>query len=336
MTKNLNGCRKVRQDLQSRKSRRKNIFMFDATFLLCCASNKRMEIEFIKIKKMKRLVLKIVPALICGVAFLVASSCNKEDFSAFNNSDKFRLVKVLTYSDSSASDLVGERVYTYDKTGNMIKESFYERNHSTKILLYYSEYEYSENKKVKEKFFGGVAGSPTLNSYTLYFYEGDKLVKEEYYSGFNGVLSLYDTRNYEYDKKGYLVRESWSGYYRGTTISGEGELRYTYDEQNRLILKETIGIDVNNSNNIEYIHKGTSKVPEKELHYDGNGILTVTYQHYYDSLENLIETKIDDECSKFKRKYKGKLLIEEIHFWSSWSWGGCSENGMSRYEYEGI
>ena len=100
-------------------------------------------------------------------AELFISSCDKEDSSTFNNPDKFRLVKVLTYSNSSASDLVGERVYTYDKTGNMIKESFYDRIHSTKTLLYYREYEYSGNKKVKEKFFGGVAGSFKL--YKLHY-----------------------------------------------------------------------------------------------------------------------------------------------------------------------
>ena len=285
---------------------------------------------------MKRLTLMIVPALICGIIFCVASSCNKEAFSTFDNPDNLRLVRVLTYSNSSASDLVGERVYTYDEAGNMIKESFYDRIHSTKTLLYYYEYEYSGNKKVKEKFFGGVAGNPTLNSYTLYFYKGDNLEKEEYYSGFNGSLSLYDTRNYKYDKKGNLVKESWNGYYRGTTISGKGELKYTYDKQNRLIIKENIDIDVTYSNHIEYVYKGTIKVPEKELHYDGKGNLTATYHHYYDSLENLTETKVNDECSKFKRKYNGKLLIEEIHFWISWAWGSCSENGMSRYEYEDI
>ena len=290
---------------------------------------------------MKRLVFKIIPALICGIMFWVASSCNKEDFSTFNNPDKFRLVRVLSYSNSkaSASNLVGESVYAYDGAGNIIKVSFYERLHSTNTLLYYYEYEYSGNKKVKESFFGGIAGNPTLNFYILYFYEDDKLVGEEYYSKrFDDMShSLYDTRSYEYDERGNLVIEFWHGYYRGSTIPGESELKYSYDEQNRLVLKETIGIDdVNSSNYIEYIYKGTGKLPEKELHYDGNGNLTVTYHHYYDSFENLLETKINDECSKLKRKYKGKLLIEEIHFWSSWGWGGCSENGMSKYEYEGI
>ena len=85
---------------------------------------------------MKKLSLVIISALICGIILWVASSCNKEDLSAFNNPDKFRLVRVLTYSSSTASDLVGERVYTYDVAGNIIEESFYDRMLSTKTLLY--------------------------------------------------------------------------------------------------------------------------------------------------------------------------------------------------------
>ena len=75
-------------------------------------------------------------------------------------------------------------------------------------------------------------------------------------------------------------------------------------------------------------------LPEKELNYDKNGNQTIKYQHYYDKWGNLTETVINDECSMFTRKYKDKLLMEEIHYWSSFGWGGCSENGMSRYEYK--
>ena len=199
------------------------------------------------INVMKSHLLKFnVLLLILAVSF---SSCDKEGFSSgdeegvfstFNNPDKFRLAKKVTYL---GANMVFERVYTYDKTGNMVKESLYDCE-AARILLSYTEFEYSENKKVKETFFGGIAGSPTIGYYILYFYEGSNLVKEEYYSGFNGVLSLYDTRNYEYNERGNLVGESWHGYYRGTTISGEGEVKYSYDEHSRLILKEIIGIDV--------------------------------------------------------------------------------------------
>jgi hypothetical protein len=276
---------------------------------------------------MKSNLLKFKILLLLLAVFF--SSCDKEDFSIFNNPDKFRLTKKFTYLGANT---VFERVYTYNETGNMIKEAFYDCE-AAKILLSYTDFEYSENKKVKEKFFGGIAGNLTMTYYILYFYEGSNLVREEYYSGFDGVLSLYDTRNYEYNERGNLVRESWFGYYRGTTISGEGEVNYSYDEQNRLILKKIIDID--NSNHIKYIYTGISKLLEKELHYDRNGNLTVEYQHYYDSLDNLIETKINDECLQFKGKYKGKLLIEEIHYQNLLgSWGGCYETGMSKYEYE--
>lgn len=118
-------------------------------------------------------------------------------------------------------------------------------------------------------------------------------------------------------------------------------MKYTYDNQNRLILEESTAIDVDdykyvkhifdNSGReikIEYInvnkelihyteifydvYDGANKQPEKELNFDKNGNQTVKYQHYYDSLGNLTETVINDECSMFKRKYNGNLIIEEI------------------------
>ena len=307
---------------------------------------------------MKTVVLKftVILFVLAGGIF----SCNKEDDNDFSGYESYetqnvRLVKKLTYLGAR---MVFERVYTYDNAGNMVKESLYDCE-STKILLSYTEFEYSNNKKVKESFWGGIAGNPTLNFYILYFYEGVNVVKEEYYSGFNGELSLYDTRNYEYDEKGNLVRESWYGYYRGTTISGAGDLKYSYDEQNRLILKEeTTAIDVNDSKYIKHIYdksgremkveyyninwdllkyedkiyKGTSKSPEEELHYDKNGNQTAKYQHVYDKWGNLTKTVLNDTWTLLNLKYYGGLLIEETHYQNSW--GSWFETGMSKYKYE--
>jgi len=84
------------------------------------------------------------------------------------------------------------------------------------------------------------------------------------------------------------------------------------------------------------IYKGTTL--DKDLHYDKNGKQTAKYQHFYDKWGNLTETVINDECSMFKRKYDGGLLIEEIHYWAHeygfHFWGQAPESGMSRYEYE--
>jgi hypothetical protein len=42
----------------------------------------------------------------------------------------------------------------------------------------------------------------------------------------------------------------------------------------------------------------------------------------------------------FKRKYSGRLLIEEIHYWwheyGYFGTGQMPESGMSKYEYEKI
>jgi len=281
------------------------------------------------------------------------------DKGGTTNSDKVRLSKVLKYSNSSASKLTGKTVYNYDKAGNMTKESFYDCN-STSILERYNEYEYSGNKITKKKIFDGLAGNPTLGLYIEYFYSRDLLVKEETRSGRDNYGSLIHSMNYEYDNRGNLIRK----YMNDPKYGIMGDMKYTYDNQNRLILEENTAMDVNeykyikhiydnsgrkikmeyNNINEELIHyteiyyNGASKLPEKEINFDKNGTQTVKYHHYYDNFGNLTETVINDECSKFKRKYNGNLLIEEILYWW-WEYGfhgtgQMPENGMSRYVYE--
>lgn len=62
------------------------------------------------------------------------------------------------------------------------------------------------------------------------------------------------------------------------------------------------------------------------------------YQHFHDKWGNLIESIINDECTMFKRKYEGELLLEEIHYWAHeygfHGTGQMPESGMLRYEYE--
>lgn len=140
-------------------------------------------------------------------------------------------------------------------------------------------------------------------------------------------------------------------------------MKYTYDNQNRLILEESTAIDVDDHKHVKHIfdnsgreikieyinvnkelihyteifydvYDGAGKQPEKELNFDKNGNQTVKCQHYYDNFGNLTETVINDECSMFKRKYNGNLIIEEILYWCHHGTGQMPENGMSRYEYE--
>ena len=287
------------------------------------------------------------------------SSCDKKDNLMSNDLEKVMLIKTLKYSNSSATKLTGETVYAYDEARNMVKESFYDCN-STPILERYNEYEYSGNKKSKMKIFDGVAGNPTLGSYYEYKYDGSQLVKEELYCGRGCYGSLIGSRNYEYDEIGNLIKEdNYDHRYYGLL----GSLKYVYDSQNKLItVLTTDGVldfypcqkyvydregreikleyyEYEGLNGyVEKFYNGMSKLPEKELHYDKNGNQTIKHQHYYDSFGNLTETIINDECSMFKRKYNGKLLIEEIHYWwheyGHFGTGQMPESGMSRYEYK--
>ena len=300
--------------------------------------------------------------LLLLVFAVIFCSCDKNESLIPSNPEKFRLSKIFKYSNSSASKLTGEIVYTYDEAGNRIKEEFFSlfSDPPTTILERYNEFEYSGSKKTKMNIFDGVAGNPTLGLYIEYFYEGNLLVKEETRRGRGDYGSLVHSMNYEYDERGNLIRKYMDDPEYGIT----GDMKYTYDNQNRLILEENTAIDADDHKHVKHIfdnrgrkikieysnankeliqyteifYDGAGKRPEKELNFDKNGNQTVKYQHYYDSLGNLTETVINDECSMFKRKYNGNLIIEEIlYWWHEYGYHGTGqmpENGMSRYEYE--
>jgi hypothetical protein len=217
-----------------------------------------------------------------------------------------------------------------------------------------------------------MAGNPTLGTYYEYVYDGDNLIREELYSGRDAYGSLISSMNYEFDNKGNKVREyrydpRLIGQYGAAYSDGIiNEKNYLYDNQNRLITVMTHDWDYdtpllyvsekyeydndNRVSKLEYYdytgfsgyvkktYRGTSTMLDKEFCFDKNGNQTSKYQHYYDEWGNLTETVINDECSIFKRKYKGKLLMEEIHYWAHeygfWGRGQMPENGMSKYEYK--
>ena len=280
---------------------------------------------------MKTTTLKIkLLLLIMATSF---SSCDKENIPQEN----LKLVKILRYSDFSASILSGEVVYEYDKTGNLVKEMIYDENY----LVFYIEYEYSGIKIIKQKHFTNIGN---MYSYIDYFYDAKgRIIREESHM----ETSVHIT-DYEYDENGNMTRK--------------GTIKYVYDNQNRLILEETSEIGVSDyyhkylkyiydSDNrvkkleyynvnweliryVEKFHTGKNKTPDKELHFDKNDIQTAKYQYFYDSWGNLTETTVNDVCTLFKRKYNSKLLMEEFHYWGP-QWG-CSEGGMSKYVYEEI
>ena len=287
----------------------------------------------------------IVILLILSISF---SSCNKEDFTEFN-SENFRLVKKLFYYGSSSREPHSGFEYTYDKAGNMVKESYYSYMPDT-ILHSYSEYEYSGNKKVKEKIFDGRAGSLEFSAYYNYTYHiGDKLAKEELYRTYSN--SLINGTYYEYDERVNLVREYRYDPDRGIYI----DRYYSYDNQNRLILEKNyrriimdteyfrytyddydrlIKTEYLHDNDlydyVEEIYNGTNKSPEKTLYYGKDGNIALEYLHFYDEWGNIVETLLHG-CPFFKRKYENDLLIEEISYDSI---GGCYAVGIARYVYE--
>ena len=277
----------------------------------------------------------IVILLILIVNF---SSCNKEDFTEFNY-ENYRLVKAMGYISRTAPEPRSYIEYTYDKAGNMIKESNFEVAYMPEpTLSSYTEYEYLGNKKVKEKRYNRRSENLTYNDYTDYYYIGDNLVREEYYwvSG-----TLRSTTYYEYDERGNLVRN----YKHETDYGITNDFYYSYDDQNRLILDSDYRYTYDDSGRVikreliydngihgykEEIYIGTNKSPEKTVSYDNDGNITFTDYHFYDEWGNLVETMIRD-CPFFTRKYNHELLIEEISYYSL---GGCSVAGVTRYIYE--
>lgn len=307
--------------------------------------------------------------LIIGIFFC---SCENNVDDLTSNTDKFKLSKVTRYSDSSGSKLTGETVYDYDKTSNLITETTFVVWNSELYVQSSAEYEYLNNKKVKEThFFCNIipGGKLNLNRYVNYHYDGELLTKIENYDGFDG--SFKNSQHFEYDKRGNLILEYnydpsyigqgvWGGIYE-TGISGYK--KYIYDNQNRLItaltsdgiidfypyLKNIYDDDgrLVKVEHLEYkglrqyevnIYNKTTNLLENVLSYDKDGNQLRKLHYYYDELKNLVEIRINDECSIFKRKYKGKLLIEEIHYWAHeygyHGTGQMPESGMSRYEYK--
>ena len=295
---------------------------------------------------MKATVAKL--AVIMLIMAVWQSSCEKEE----NHPEDFRLIKVLYYSKSTSAQPDDGIEYTYDETGNMVKESFFDYLSAT-ALRQYREYEYSGNRKSKMKVFDGKNGNLELKWYVDYFYENNRIIREEFKKPDD---FLYGTTNYEYNS-GNLIRE----YYLDDGVIS-GEMKYTYDTKNRLILEENDASDVKKIKYIQYtydnngrkskleyynvnrdllkyiekVYNGGSKLPVKDLHYDKDGKPIAQYQHYYDKLGNLTETRYKDDCSLFRRKFQNGLLVEEIKYVDPFEKGGCSENGTARYEYEEI
>ena len=214
--------------------------------------------------------------------------------------------------------------YEYKYEGNrLVKEELYCGRGCYGSLIYSINYEYDNRGNLVREYryepdlierFGGRVYADGIINDTKYVYDNQNrlitVMASDYAGGVDGVAYFfveYPSEKYKYDNAGRVVKVEYYDY--------KGFTQY-----------------------VQKSYNGKSKLPEKELYYDKNGNQTGKYQHYYDSFENLTETVINDECSMFKRKYNGSLLIEEIRYWAheygAWGTGQMPESGMSRYEYE--
>ena len=287
------------------------------------------------------------------VILISVFSCSKDEYKeSFSDPVNYRLIKVLNYSSSSDSEPDTYKDLKYFENGNLQKESYYDY---PSTLFTYKLYDYYNNNLLKEKkIYDGQVGNLNLGTYMKYEYENGNLIKEELYLA-NGTLRL--TKFYEYEN-GNLVNT----YKIDDKLGIHHQYKYTYNDLNLLILEEvfmynqklsgftkyyyddklrlnkTEIFDHNKaiSQTVEHKYTGDSSLPTEEFYYDSNGHLTQRRQLIYDSLDNLTEIKIitdEGTNSLFKKKFKGKLLIEYIRYAPTF---GYTEWGVSRYEYEKI
>ena len=288
---------------------------------------------------------QVTNLLLTGI--LVAFGCEERNISP--TIENFRLTKILNFSKSTSSQPNGAVEFSYDNNGYLIKESTI--NYPNTITTY-KLYEYSGNQVTKKKIFDGQVGNLTLGTYIKYYYSGDKVTKEELFLS-DGTLKY--TTFYEFDGDKLI-----NTYKVDDNLGKHHQYKYTFDNFNRLTLEEVFMYNqelseftkyfYDNSNRLvrtelydhnrtltshqERIYSGTSKLANEELFFDPSGTLTQKRQLTYDNWENLTQINADylgTTCSLFRRKYEGKLLIEEITFLPSF---GCAEWTVTRYEYE--
>lgn len=278
---------------------------------------------------------------------LTGTSCEENEIS--RTTDNFKLAKIFNYSSSTAAEPYGTVEFSYDKKGNLIKESMMDYPNT---LTIYKVYEYSGNQMTKKKIFDGQVGNLTLGTYINYHYTGDKLTREELFLS-NGILKYTTFYEFEGDR---LVNT----FKVDDNLGVHHQYKYTFDNLNRLTLEEVFMYNqelsgftkhlYDNLNRpirseffnhegiftsyVEKVYNGTSELLIEERYLDSSGTLTQTRQLTYDDWGNLIEINIirpGITCRLFKRKYSGQLLTEEIKYHPYF---GCSEWTVSRYEYK--
>ena len=288
---------------------------------------------------------KVANLVLMGL--LVAFGC--KEGSIWPATENFRLKKILSFSNSTSPQPYGAIEFSYSDNGNLIKESTI--NYPNTITTY-TLYEYSGNQVTMKKIFGGQVGNLTLGTYIKYSYSGDKVTKEELFLS-DGTLQYTSFYEFEGDKltNSYKVDDNLGKHHhykytfdnlKRLTLEEvfmynqelSGFTKYFYDSRNRLIRTEFYDHTRTLTSYQERIYDGTSKLANEEHFFDPNGTLTQKRQLTFDMWGNLTQINVDylgTTCTLFRRKYEGKLLIEEITFLPSY---GCTEWAVTRYEYE--
>ena len=263
--------------------------------------------------------------------------------------DNYRLSKILNYSSTSASLPYGFVTFEYDGKGNLIKESMFDYPGT---LFTYKLYEYSNNNNLRRKqTFDGMVGHLALGGYVDYFYDNGNLTQEEWYRADgtlvytlhndyegnnlketykeNDELGVHHLFKYTYDDKNRLDSESVFMYDQVL----DNFFRYFYDEEDRLMRTEYFNQDSVMISRIEKVYHGSNDLPDEELSFGADGTLRSRILIKYDSWGNPIGCSANGNasCSAFKRRYNGKLLLEEITYHPGFA---CAEWAVTRYEYE--
>jgi hypothetical protein len=286
--------------------------------------------------------------LLTGFIFM-NYACNKDSVSKddYSSVSDYRIKRMVHYSSSTSDRETMGVEYTYDNSGNLIKESYYDY-YPQKVLYMYREYKYSANKKIREDIYDGTVYELRLGLYSIFHYTDGNLTKEEVFSGYDN--SYIHSLNYEYDSRNNLVRR-----YHEMVNDIASDVRYSYNDKNRLILEENTASGSTEYKYIKYIYDDKDREIKQEyynidwqlLYYvskiyengssnpseEFHSAYQTRYRHYYDQWDNLEETVINDSCSLFRRTYNGKLLIESINYNVVW---GCVESGMTKYEYDKV
>ena len=309
---------------------------------------KRYDISLLLKYKTMKTHFSLLTALLLMIAGVMVS-CEKVEDPA-----EYRLKKILHYSNSSSDSPTDGIEYTYNQEGNVILEEYFDYSKANPLSKYV-EYEYKGSENTKMSVFEG-KDVLVLSWYVNYTYANNQLIREDYRRATSDTDGwLLSSTHYEY-KDNNKIRE----YIVDPSYGIVDEKKFTYDNQNRLIHEENDETDANKYRHtkhifdnedrkikseyyniseelleyIDIIYQGRSRLPIKNIHFDKAGNQTLQYFHYYDKKGNLSETRFEDECPLFKRKFDGKLLIEEILFLDPVRYSSCIEDEKKKYVYE--